>query len=69
MTVIFLILAYTSGMLTERLRNYYKEKQHIKPLVDALEDIKNWDDDLEVEWGDCGYRAITALKEFNNQNQ
>lgn len=46
-----------------------KEKKQIKILVDALEDIKNWDDDLEVEWGDCGYRAITALKEFNNQNQ
>ena len=46
-----------------------KEKQYVKPLVDALEDIKNWDDDLEVEWGDCGYRAITALNEFNNQNQ
>ena len=42
-----------------------KEKEQIKPLIDALEDIKNWDDDLEVEWGDCGERAIAALKLFN----
>jgi len=41
-----------------------KEKKQIIPLIDALEDIKNWDDDLEVEWGDCGERAISALKIF-----
>jgi hypothetical protein len=41
-----------------------KEKKQITPLIDALEDIKNWDDDLEVEWGDCGERAISALKIF-----
>jgi hypothetical protein len=28
MTVIFLMLAYTSGMLTERLRNYYKRNKN-----------------------------------------
>jgi hypothetical protein len=27
MTVIFLILAYTSGMLSEKLRNYYKRNK------------------------------------------
>jgi hypothetical protein len=41
-----------------------KEKKQITSLIDALEDIKNWDDDLEVEWGDCGERAIYALKIF-----
>lgn len=41
-----------------------KEKKQITRLIDALEDIKNWDDDLEVEWGDCGERAISALKIF-----
>ena len=41
-----------------------KEKKQIIPLIDALEDIKNWDDDLEVEWGDCGERAISAIKIF-----
>jgi len=28
MTVIFLILAYTSGMLSEKLRNYYKRNKN-----------------------------------------
>lgn len=40
-----------------------------KILVDALNDIKNWDDDLQIEWGDCGYRASEALNEFFNQNK
>ena len=38
-----------------------KEKEQITQLIDALEDIKNWDDDLEEEWGDCGERAITLI--------
>jgi len=41
-----------------------KEKKQITQLIDALEDIKNWNDDLEEEWGDCGERAISALKIF-----
>jgi hypothetical protein len=40
-----------------------------KILLDALNDIKNWDDDLQDEWGDCGYRASAALEEFDNQNK
>lgn len=35
-------------------------------LLKALEDIKNWDDDLEDEWEDQGYRAIAALKEWTS---
>jgi hypothetical protein len=52
--------------LSEIIKDKYlkKEKKQITPLIDALEDIKNWDDDLEVEWGDCGERAISALKIF-----
>ena len=42
-----------------------KEKQQIKPLVDALEDIINWNDDLEEDWGDAGYRAKDSLKTYN----
>jgi hypothetical protein len=42
-----------------------KEKEQTQGLINALEDIKNWDDDLEVEWGDCGERARAALKFFN----
>ena len=40
---------------------------NVKILIDALNDIANWDDDLEEEWGDCGLRAKHALKEFNNK--
>ena len=46
-----------------------KEKEQMQDLINALEDIKNWDDDLEVEWGDCGERAIDALKIFNQNNK
>ena len=46
-----------------------KEKEQMQDLINALEDIKNWDDDLEVEWGDCGERAIGALKIFNQNNK
>lgn len=35
----------------------------VEKLEKALTDIKNWDDDLEDEWEDTGYRAIEALKE------
>jgi len=42
-----------------------KEKEQIKPLVDALEDIINWNDDLEEDWGDAGYRAKYALETYN----
>lgn len=42
-----------------------KEKEQITQLIDALEDIKNWDDDLEEEWGDCGERARFTLKTYN----
>ncbi len=41
------------------------ERKQIKHLVDALNDIKNWDDQLEDEWGDPGFRAIEALKDYN----
>ncbi len=46
-----------------------KEKEQTQNFINALEDIKNWDDDLEVEWGDCGERAIDALKIFNQNNK
>lgn len=32
--------------------------------IKALEDIKNWDDDLEDEWEDQGYRASQALEKI-----
>ncbi len=33
-------------------------------LLKALNDIKDWDDDLEDEWEDQGYRAKAALNEW-----
>ena len=33
-------------------------------LLKALNDIKDWDDDLEDKWEDQGYRAKAALNEW-----
>lgn len=38
----------------------------VEGLLKALKDIKDWDDDLEEEWEDQGYRAIAALKEWTS---
>jgi hypothetical protein len=40
------------------------EISQTKPLVEALEDITNWDDDLEDEWEDAGHRAQEALNHY-----
>ena len=36
----------------------------VSKLILALNDIRNWDDDLEDEWKDPGYRAKAALAEY-----
>jgi hypothetical protein len=36
----------------------------VSKLLAALNDIRNWDDDLEDEWEDAGYRAKAALAEY-----
>ena len=46
----------------------YTEEQ-VKILIDALNDIKYWNDILEDEWDDCGNRATIALDEFNKKNK
>ena len=46
----------------------YIEEQ-VKVLLNALNDIKNWDEELEDEWEDCGYRAIDALNKFSDENE
>lgn len=51
--------------IIKAMEEYAKERA--KDLVQALEDIKNWDDDLEDEWEDAGYRAIAALKKHNEK--
>lgn len=35
-----------------------------KVLINALNDIVNWNDDLDAEWGDPGGRASNALKKY-----
>jgi len=36
----------------------------VSKLLSALNDIRNWDDDLEDKWEDPGYRAKAALAEY-----
>ena len=36
----------------------------VSKLLSALNDVRNWDDDLEDEWEDQGYRAKAALAEY-----
>lgn len=46
----------------------YTEEQ-VKILLNALTDIKNWNEELEDEWEDCGYRAIEAINEFADKEE
>lgn len=46
----------------------YTEEQ-VKILLNALTDIKNWNEELEDEWEDCGYRAIEAINEFADREE
>ena len=41
----------------------YTEEQ-VNELHRALRDIVQWDDDLEYDWEDAGYRAMDALRCF-----
>lgn len=45
------------------------EEEAVKGLVKALNDIRNWNDKLEEEWEDPGYRAIDALKKFKQSKR
>jgi len=37
--------------------------ERVEKLEKALGDIRDWNDELEEQWEDQGYRAIEALKE------
>jgi len=37
-------------------------QEQLKIAKAALKDIVNWNDKLELEWDDLGYRAEDALK-------
>ena len=42
-----------------------KEKKQIKILIDALERIRDWDDEMHSEWDDPGEFASFTLKNIN----
>lgn len=46
-----------------------KEKEQSKPLIDALVDIRDWNDELADKWGDPGERAKDAINIYMNLNQ
>lgn len=52
-------LRYRVERLEEELKTSVEKVRIAKK---ALKDIASWDDDLEEEWEDPGYRAIEALK-------
>jgi len=42
-----------------------KQSNKIKILINALERIKDWDDEMHSEWDDCGEFASFTLKTYN----
>ena len=42
-----------------------KQSNEIKILINALERIKDWDDEMHSEWDDCGEFASFTLKTYN----
>ena len=42
-----------------------KQSSEIKILINALERIKDWDDEMHSEWDDCGEFASFTLKTYN----
>lgn len=55
------------SMTVEQIADAFKEAHVLiarcKKLEAALIDIRDWDDELEDQYDDPGYRAIEALKE------
>jgi len=42
-----------------------KQSSEIKILINALERIRDWDDEMHSEWDDCGEFASFTLKTYN----
>jgi len=53
-------------MTVRQIANALKEAADLMNKAEKMEraliDIRDWDEDLEDEWEDQGYRAIEALK-------
>ena len=58
-------LMNTYNILKEIEPYLEKEKEQIKILTDALERIKDWDDEMHSEWDDQGEFASFTLKTYN----
>lgn len=41
-----------------------KQSNEIKILINALERIKDWDDEMHSEWDDCGDFARFTLQTY-----
>jgi len=41
-----------------------KEKEQINILINALERIRDWDDEMHSEWDDCGDFARFTLQTY-----
>jgi peptide deformylase len=44
-----------------------KEKEQIKPFINALENIVEWDDDFNDAWGSCGEYSKKILEVYNQK--
>ena len=42
-----------------------KQSNEIKILINALEKIRDWDDEMHSEWDDCGEFAKFTLETYN----
>jgi hypothetical protein len=53
---------YSKYLLMDLLE---KEKEQINILINALERIRDWDDEMHSEWDDQGEFASFTLKTYN----
>ena len=62
----YLLAHGQENMTVKQIAHAFKEAaeliQKAEKMEKALIDIRDWDEDIEDEWEDPGYRAIEALK-------
>ena len=51
--------------ITEVNRLLINQHNQITILINALEKIRDWDDEMHSEWDDCGEFASFTLKTYN----
>jgi len=61
-----ILINYEHSIIISKIEELLeKEKEQIKILTDALEKIKDWDDEMHSEWDDQGEFASFTLKTYN----